>query len=73
MKKKEIQKEYKKKLKLIFKLNKFYFDKSQPIISDKEYDDLKKEIILLENKYHIIENTFSALNSHFINTRRLNL
>ena len=59
MKKKEIQNEYKKKLKLIFKLNKFYFNKSQPIVSDKEYDDLKKEIILLEDKYEFLKSKIS--------------
>ena len=55
MKKKEIQTEYKKKLRLIQKFNKFYFDKSKPIVSDKEYDDLKNEIILLEKKYTFLE------------------
>ena len=45
MKKEEIHKLYKKKIKLIDKFNKFYFDKSAPIVSDKQYDDIKKEII----------------------------
>ena len=49
MHKKDIQIKYNKKIKLIKKLNKFYFDKSSPKVSDKEYDELKKEIILLEN------------------------
>ena len=51
MNKKEIIIKYKKKLELFDKFNKFYFDKSKPIVTDKEYDDLKREIILLENKY----------------------
>ncbi len=51
MNKKEIIIKYKKKLELFNKFNKFYFDKSKPIVTDKEYDDLKREIILLENKY----------------------
>ena len=44
----KILKEYKKKIKLIKKLNKFYYDKSSPIVSDSDYDNLKKEIISLE-------------------------
>ena len=54
MNKKEIIIQYNIKLELINKLNKFYFDKSKPIVSDEEYDDLKKEIILLENKYKFL-------------------
>ena len=55
MKKEEIHKLYKKKIKLIDKFNKFYFDKSAPIVSDKQYDDIKKEIIELENKYSFLK------------------
>ena len=44
-------KDYKKKISEIKKHNSFYFNQDNPKISDKEYDDLKKEIILLENKY----------------------
>ena len=44
MNKKEIIIKYNKKFELINKFNKFYFDKSKPIVSDKEYDDLKREI-----------------------------
>ncbi len=51
MKKKEITKQYLQKIKLINKFNKFYFDKNKPLVSDKVYDDLKKEIITLENSY----------------------
>ena len=54
MNKKEIIIQYNKKLKLINKFNKFYFDKSKTIVSDEEYDDLKKEIILFENKYKFL-------------------
>ena len=59
MKKKVIQNEYKKKIKLIHKLNKFYYDKSEPIVSDKEYDELKKEIILLENQFDFLKSKIS--------------
>ena len=44
-------KDYKKKISEIKKHNSFYFNQDNPKISDKEYDDLKKEIILLENKH----------------------
>ena len=48
MKKSEITKQYLRKIKLINKFNKFYFDKNKPVVSDKVYDDLKKEIINLD-------------------------
>ena len=51
MNKKEILKKYKEKIKLINKFNKFYYDKSDPIISDQDYDSFKKEILQLENKF----------------------
>ena len=51
MKKSEITKQYLRKIKLINKFNKFYFDKNKPVVSDKVYDDLKKEIIILENNH----------------------
>ena len=44
MNKKEIQKEYNKKIKLVNKFNKSYYEDSKPIVQDFEYDELKKEI-----------------------------
>ncbi len=41
---------YKKKINLLKKHNKLYFDNDNPIISDSEYDNLKKEINILEKK-----------------------
>ncbi len=41
---------YKQKLNLLKKHNKLYFNNDNPIITDAEYDDLKKEIVNLENK-----------------------
>ena len=55
MNKKEIQKKYKEKIKLFNKLNKFYYDKSEPVVSDQEYDILKKEILLLETKHKFLK------------------
>ena len=51
MKKKEIENQYKEKINLINKYNQFYYDKSKPKVSDKEYDELKAEILLLEANY----------------------
>ena len=55
MKKKEIYKKYIEKINLIIKFNKFYFEKSAPIVSDKEYDELKKEITNLEKEYNFLK------------------
>ena len=54
MNKQEIQKEYNKKIKLFNKYNKYYYDNSSPIVSDKEFDELKQNILLLERKYKFI-------------------
>ena len=50
MNKKEILKEYKKKIKQIKKFDLYYYDKSSPLVSDQIYDNLKKEILSLEKK-----------------------
>ena len=47
-------KEYKKKIKLLKKYNKFYYQNQKPLKSDKEYDELKSEILELEKKYNFI-------------------
>ena len=54
MNKKEIENQYKSKLKLINYYNKFYYDKSKPKVSDKKYDELKSEILLLESNYNFL-------------------
>ena len=51
MKKKNLESEYKKKIKLLTNYNKNYYDTSKPLVSDKEYDDLKNSILVLESKY----------------------
>ncbi len=63
MNKKKIISEYNKKLELLNKLNKYYFDRSKPIATDKEYDDLKREIIFLENKYEFLKSKNSPSKS----------
>jgi len=45
-------KEYKKKIELLEKYNKFYYQNQKPLISDKEFDELKSGIIELEKKYN---------------------
>ncbi|MDC0438920.1 NAD-dependent DNA ligase LigA [Candidatus Pelagibacter sp.] len=51
MYKKKIESEYKKKIKLLNQYNKSYYNESKPLVTDKEYDDFKKDILILENKY----------------------
>ena len=46
--KSEIRKKYKKKINLLKKHNKLYFNNDNPTVSDAEYDKLKKEILNLE-------------------------
>ena len=59
MKKKEITEKYQKKVKLINRLNEFYYNKSKPLVTDKEYDQLKNEIILLEKKFNYLNSSNS--------------
>ena len=50
MKISKIEKEYLKKIKLFQKYNKYYHDKSNPQVTDSEFDYLKEEIIELSFK-----------------------
>ena len=50
-----IIKEYEKKISLLKKHNKYYFDEDNPKISDAKYDVLKKEIIDLEGKHKFLK------------------
>ena len=59
MNKKLIKDDYKKKLSQINIYNKNYYDKNKSLVSDQEYDHLKKEIILLEKKYSFLKSKFS--------------
>ena len=51
MNKKEIENKYNKKITQIKSHNKNYYDKNKPQISDKDYDELKKDILILESKH----------------------
>ena len=44
--------DYKKKIKLLEKYNKFYYQNQKPLVSDKKYDGLKNEILQLEKKHN---------------------
>ncbi len=63
MKDVEIKKHYKSKIKELNEHNKLYFEKSSPKISDKEYDEIKKEILDLENKFSFLKSSSSPSNS----------
>ena len=54
MNKKKIESEYKKKIKLFTNYNKKYYDDSKPLVTDKEYDDLKNSILVFESKYSFL-------------------
>ena len=54
--KKKIEKEYNKKIKKLVELNKFYYDQNNPIVDDRVYDALKKEILELESKHSYLKN-----------------
>ena len=63
MKKKLIKDKYKEKIKLINIYNQKYYNKNQPEVSDDKYDELKKEILLLEKKYSFLKSKTSPSKS----------
>jgi len=50
------EKKYLKKIKLIEKYNKFYFDNNKPLVTDQEYDQLKIDILKLEKDFPNLKN-----------------
>jgi len=56
MQKKEIEKVYINKINELRRHDQAYFDQDDPIISDKDYDEIKKEILELEKKYNFLKN-----------------
>jgi DNA ligase (NAD+) len=50
-KKKKIINQHKKKINILKKHNKYYFNDDNPKISDAEYDELKRELSDIENNY----------------------
>ena len=63
MNKNKIKNSYNKKIKLLDTYNKFYYEKSSPKVSDQTYDELKKEILLLEKKYDYLKSDKSISRS----------
>ena len=59
MKESEIRKNYLKKINELKKHNKLYFEDSSPIISDKDYDKIKKDILNLEKKFSYLKDASS--------------
>ena len=57
--KKSINKNYVDKIKKLHKHNELYFSKNNPLITDKEYDELKKSILELEEKYSYLNHEYS--------------
>ena len=51
---KKIELEYNNKIKLLTSYSKSYYDDSKPLVTDKEYDDLKNSILILESKYSFL-------------------
>ncbi len=60
--KNQIIKEYKIKIKKFKKLNSAYFDKDKPLVSDQEFDEIKKELIQLEKKYSFLKSSIKIEN-----------
>ena len=46
---------YKEKVKKLFDFNRAYFEKDNPIVSDFEFDSLKKELVQLSKKYPFLK------------------
>ena len=63
MSNKEIKEKYFKKIELLQQYNEHYFDKNKPVVSDKDYDDLKKSILKLETEYKFLKNKKSPSES----------
>ena len=50
---------YNKLIKEIEKHNKFYYEKSSPKISDRDYDNLKKKLVIFEKKNKFLKKNYS--------------
>ena len=60
---KEIIKIYKKNIKNLKKHNQSYYNKDNPTISDTEYDDLKKKLLLIEKDNPFLLKKFNSVNA----------
>ena len=55
MNKNKILSDYKKKIKSLIEYNKSYYDANKSLVTDKEYDELKKDILILESNYSFLD------------------
>ncbi len=62
MKKKQIEDKYNNYINLFKKYNNYYYNKNKPIVSDREFDELKVKIIHLEQKYNYLKSADSPKN-----------
>jgi len=60
MQRSEIEIIYNKKIDKLKKCNEAYYDKDNPLISDRDYDILKQEILNFEKKYKYLKNKNSS-------------
>ncbi|WP_440618792.1 NAD-dependent DNA ligase LigA [Candidatus Pelagibacter sp. HIMB1493] len=62
MSKDKVKKLYEQKLSILRKHDKKYYDESKPVISDLDYDLLKKEVLSLEQKHKYLKSSDSPSN-----------
>ena len=55
MKKKQIEEKYNNYINLFKKYNNYYYNKNKPVVSDREFDELKLKITQLEEKYNYLK------------------
>ena len=58
-----LKKKYLDVIRLYQNYNKNYYDKNKSIVSDQEFDTLKKNIIDLENQYEFLRSKYSPSKS----------
>ena len=63
MEKKKIKNLYNSKVNLLKKYNEHYFDKNNSLVSDNEYDEIKKEVLDLENNFSYLNSEYSPSQS----------
>jgi DNA ligase (NAD+) len=63
MDKKKTKKLYNSKVNLLKKYNESYFDKNKSIVPDKEYDEIKKEVLELEKNFSYLVSEYSPSQS----------
>ena len=55
MNKNKILSDYKSKISRLNELNKNYYQLDKPLVPDSEFDELKKEVLILEEKYNFLD------------------